>query len=232
VLTLICKHSGSSLGDRGLPRARLVSMPRPVGRPPPRSVRSPSRSRNSEESTVYETGWGPLSTGLVFAAPADVVALKDLATCGNSALAKELSGLTSEELQKRLNEATPDPLAVQFKALSPLDRIRAVSAHGKPSTKPAELVSLPLTRSGAATSALPAGSSVAAPASESTTAPASIKPPQGIEPSDSAETLQQPLKEDGGAGCSLAPVSTPSSSVLFVLLALLGTFVRRRAWFH
>ncbi len=103
----------------------VVELPRPVV-----GFQLPERTTRPESPTPVPTEmqWSPLSTDAVFAVPGDQVAMRDVESRGNSALARELSKLDRAALKLRLEEATIDPDVKKHIALPPHERIRAVQA--------------------------------------------------------------------------------------------------------
>lgn len=72
------------------------------------------------------TYWIPLTGGSVFAVAGDRVASADLASHGNSPLAKMLGALSNEEIRALLEATEPYPEAAMDWSAPPLERLRAV----------------------------------------------------------------------------------------------------------
>ena len=70
----------------------------------------------------------PLTSRSVIAHPSSSIAVADVAKNGQSAVARSLSNIASDELRRVLSMTPRDPAAVDLWHLPPDERVRAVSA--------------------------------------------------------------------------------------------------------
>jgi hypothetical protein len=100
----------------------LVALQRAVHKPP---GAAPTSRRNTTIAPDLEEQWGPLSPELVFATDGDATAASDIKAGGNNALAKDLAGLSRDEVASRLTQAATDPAVSRFSELPPVQRYHA-----------------------------------------------------------------------------------------------------------